>query len=54
EFEPTALFGLGYIKAVQGDKKRALTYLERLKQIDGAEAETHRNKLAQMLGQTYR
>jgi serine/threonine-protein kinase len=52
EFEPTALFGLGYIKAVLGKRGHALNYLDRLRQIEGKEAENHRDKLAQLLGET--
>ncbi|QDU37636.1 Serine/threonine-protein kinase Pkn1 [Maioricimonas rarisocia] len=37
EYEPTALFHLARIRAIQGKPQKAIEYLRRLEQIDGAE-----------------
>jgi eukaryotic-like serine/threonine-protein kinase len=37
EYEPTALYHLGRIRAIQGRLDKAHSYLERLREVDGAE-----------------
>jgi eukaryotic-like serine/threonine-protein kinase len=49
EYEPTALYYLGHIRAVQGHHDRARQYLERLEQVEGAESLA--GKLIRMLGE---
>lgn len=48
EFEPTALYHLGHIRAVQRRYDKAYVYLQRLEQVEGAENQA--KKLAEMLG----
>ena len=48
EYEPTALFQMARIRAIQGNKERAERYLDRLEQVEGAGDQAR--ELAQLLG----
>ena len=48
QFEPTALFHLARIRAIQGNIAKAFEYLERLKNVEGADDQA--NELARILG----
>jgi Flp pilus assembly protein TadD len=48
EFEPTALFHMARVRAIQGHRERAERYLQRLQQVEGAEDLAH--DLARLLG----
>jgi serine/threonine-protein kinase len=48
EYEPTALFQMARIRAIQGNKERAERYLHRLEQIEGAGDQAR--ELARLLG----
>lgn len=48
QFEPIALFNLARIRAIQGRLERALAFLERLEQVEGAQDQA--NELARLLG----
>src|SRR5439155_25072845 len=36
EYEPTALFQMARVRAIQGNKERAERYLQRLEEVEGA------------------
>jgi tetratricopeptide (TPR) repeat protein len=48
QYEPTALFHLGRIRAIQERKDKAIEYLSRLERVEGAEDQAH--ALASLLG----
>jgi tetratricopeptide (TPR) repeat protein len=48
EYEPTALFQMARVRAIQGNKERAERYLERLLEVEGAEESAR--ELALLLG----
>jgi serine/threonine-protein kinase len=48
EYEPTALFQMARIRAIQGNRERAERYLERLETVEGAGDLAH--ELARLLG----
>jgi predicted Zn-dependent protease len=51
QYEPTALFHLARIRAIQGNVDRAMVYLQRLQTIEGAEDQAR--ELARLLGKHY-